>query len=268
MELYIYILAIIAKNTLFNKLNLGYDDYYHILKDSTIYQVLWKNPIDYPLWYLRDLIVMCTISPVIFYFVKYLKLAGIILIALLYILNIEIPLPGFSNTAIFFFSLGAFLINNIEYTIRKLKAIGIYIVLISLILLIVATYYNGSPKEYEFYIRLFIIPGTFSLIYWGTIIQKITKISDLLLNLSKTVFFIYAIHVIYLINWSKGIIMKFVFFRTDYGLIAAYILAPLLCIFLCLIIYYILIKISPKLLNLLCGKVVTIRVETGTDKNK
>ena len=66
-------------------------------------------PYNYPLWFIRDLIVLCVFAPVIHFAVR--KTKGWILAVLypLYLMNIWIPLDGFSPEGWFFFSLGAFL---------------------------------------------------------------------------------------------------------------------------------------------------------------
>lgn len=61
----------------------------------------------FPLCFLRGLTCMCLISPLIYYWVKYTKFVGILILYALYLLWIESGLPGFSTTAITAFSSGA-----------------------------------------------------------------------------------------------------------------------------------------------------------------
>ena len=78
----------------------------------------WKNwlgmdmqlyyPLDVPLWFVRDLMVMLVLSPIIYWLIRkggavYLGLVGIA-----YCLGVLCCAPGFSTNALFFFSLGAF----------------------------------------------------------------------------------------------------------------------------------------------------------------
>lgn len=49
---------------------------------SNIYELFW-TPVNFPLWFLRDLIVMVAISPILYYVIKYLKwFAPIIVLSL------------------------------------------------------------------------------------------------------------------------------------------------------------------------------------------
>jgi len=249
----IFVTTILLKNYLFTKLNLNTDDNYYYLQNNSIYKILWQGPIDYPLWYLRDLIIMCIISPLIYYITKKTRILGIVYLAIFYLSSIEIPFPGLSTTAIFFFGLGVYFTNHITIVINGINKFGRYNLVLSFILLLISTYFNGVPVFYELFIKLFTISGIFSLIYIGNIIQKNNAITSLLVNLSVTVFFIYAIHVIYIINLSKGIFFKISFFNTGYGVIIGYLLSPILVLFICLLLYYSLKKIAPRTLNTLTG---------------
>jgi len=64
-----------------------------------------SSPIDYPLWYIRDLIVCCVLSPM-FYAAG--KLKGLIpaISLILWICEISLPIGGISAIAICFFTLG------------------------------------------------------------------------------------------------------------------------------------------------------------------
>ena len=48
---------------------------------SDIYELLWK-PVNFPLWFLRDLMIMVVVSPVLFYLIKYLKWGAPLLVLL------------------------------------------------------------------------------------------------------------------------------------------------------------------------------------------
>lgn len=70
---------------------------------------LWVDPLDLPLWYLRDLISTIIISPILYLLLKRLKHWGILLIYILYLLpSIVIPSKLISIPAIFFFGLGMY----------------------------------------------------------------------------------------------------------------------------------------------------------------
>ncbi len=73
------------------------------------------GPLDLPLWFLRDLIIVTILTPVIYYAVTRLRL---FIVGILFIANISRTwtlLPGFHITAFFYFTTGAyFALNNIN----------------------------------------------------------------------------------------------------------------------------------------------------------
>lgn len=251
----LFIVAIIVKNYLFLKLNLPKDDYLDRIYVANIPQLFWKEPINYPLWYLRDLICMVLISPFFFLLFKYTKLFGVLLLYIPYIFNMEFGIPGFSMTAIFFFGSGSFLgINKINFS-EYLKNEKNIFHFISFVLIIAAISLHNSNYE-EYIIRLFV---PFGMISFFCLIKKLLKkeqIGKRLNALSSTVFFIYGLHAIYLMNWRNSIFEKLTStLPNPYGLwsLLLYLLTPVAIISICLFFYYISLKILPKTLRILNG---------------
>lgn len=69
----------------------------------------WSNIICYQFWFLRDLMVVVLFSPLVFIAVKYLRLSAVFVLGLLWYFDWWFSFTGFSITAFFFFSLGAYL---------------------------------------------------------------------------------------------------------------------------------------------------------------
>ncbi|WP_433895868.1 hypothetical protein [Sphingobacterium mizutaii] len=136
--------------------------------------------------------------------------------------------------------------------VKFINRIGPFLIIAMFVFLALATYHNGKPL-YVFCIRCFTIFGTLSMIYLGNKLQHIDKLRNILIDLSKTVFFVYAIHIIYIINWTKGAFAKISFLNKDYGQIIGYFLMPLVVAVVCLLIYYSMKKLTPKFLNVIIG---------------
>lgn len=74
---------------------------------------LLSGPFLIPLWYIRDLMVMVIVSPLIYFLIKRTRHIYIICLTCLFLLRLWPDIHGISLTAIFFFSLGS------EFSIRK-----------------------------------------------------------------------------------------------------------------------------------------------------
>lgn len=63
-------------------------------------------PYDSPLWYVRDLMVICVLSPAVYLFVRAFKQWGVMALVLLYVLGVDTGIVGLGMSAITFFVLG------------------------------------------------------------------------------------------------------------------------------------------------------------------
>lgn len=68
-----------------------------------------SSPIDGPLWYVRNLMIMVVISPIIAYMIKYTKYYLILIMTILWIIQIP-PFNKGIGIAFYFFSLGGYLV--------------------------------------------------------------------------------------------------------------------------------------------------------------
>ena len=54
-------------------------------QNNSLYMLFWHTPVNYPLWFLRDLICMSALSPLFYAFFKYLKIYGLLILLALYL---------------------------------------------------------------------------------------------------------------------------------------------------------------------------------------
>src|SRR5690606_31547383 len=142
-------------------MGLQYGDIYPGIIDLNLYEILWEGPVNFPLWLVRDLICMVLISPLIFYFIRYFKVFGVILLGALYVFVLEPPIIGFSMTAIFFFSLGAYFSLEKQDLLQVFEKIKLVSFILMLVFLILALKNNGN-EIHEYYVRVFILFGVIS----------------------------------------------------------------------------------------------------------
>lgn len=212
-------------------------------------------PINDPLWYVRDLMLMAICSPIIHWLIKRM---GIWLVALLgtfwFLSSIIFPNGGYVymlTVASFFFSWGAYFsisAKNIVFSFRKMK----YIPMVYLIVALVDLLTIG--REYNIFIhKIGILLGIASaVVVVSYLIEfEIVKTNKTLANSS---FFIYVLH-----NLFIGLVGKFVFLmlhipeNNPLAMLALYFGVPLFSVAVCLILYILLKRYTPKVCNLLTG---------------
>ena len=251
----VFIAIILVKNAVFKLLGFETDDYLSRINIQSLSNIFWINLLNYPLWFLRDLICMSLLTPVFYYCFKYLKIFGLIILFLVYFLNLESNIPGLSTTAFMFFGIGAYMgLNkkNILALTIKIKEIA-YIV--SIALLGISLYFNGT-STHEYIVRAFVPFGIVVLInIVNTLCNNSDKIKAQLIKLSPTVFFIFGLHVIYIMNWIAGASVKIqtIFPDSMFLKITLYFCSPIIAISICLVIYYLMKRLFPKTLSLLLG---------------
>lgn len=253
-----FVLIVLVKNFIFGKLGLMEDDMYADLERSSYYDILWGGPFLFPLWYLRDLICMVVLSPIFYMLFKYTKGLGLFLLIFAYMMVWELNIPGLSTTAFFFFGAGAFM-GIYKY---DLMALGLrykaWKLLAAVLFLGIATNFNAT-SHYEYWIRPFILTGVLVTLCIGNILVKTNKLKSHLLGLSASVFFIYAIHSIYIINWVKGGVAKSPLLVSGWGKLIGYFIIPIVCMLVCLLLYRVMKKFLPRVLDILTGERMNVR---------
>jgi hypothetical protein len=147
------------------------------------------------------LIVISIFTPILYFLIK--KLGGWFLtfIAILYIGNINGPIPSINSTTILFFGIGTYYAINRKNIILEFRKIEKPCYVLAFVFMLLATYYNGnrSPVGHYFYC-VYILTGVVSAFNIASrlIEAKMVKVYPLL---TSSVFFIYAFHT----NWFVGL---------------------------------------------------------------
>ena len=204
------------------------------------------GPADFPLWFLRDLIIVTLLLPIAYPLIKRCKWVFIGVLVAAYLSPLAPTIP--SMRSFFFVMIGAWLgtykINLISLC-QKAKVLAAFA---ALILLIAATSQIGKPTH-TFLLNLF---HPFGMIVFLNICDTVisnNKAKDLLCSLSSSVFFIYAVHEIYILGWTKGLCLRLF----GSSLAATWIRYWLLVLTFCLGLYYMLNRLMPRTLTLICG---------------
>lgn len=218
---------------------------------------LWDTgdrfPINYPLWFIRNLMVLNLMSPIIYLFIKRLRVIGIIFLFILFVTNYWIHISGFGISGFFFFSLGAYfrllrinLVNFCEKIYMKTMAIS-FLLLVPMVIT-----YGNNPTCYECFHRVFALFGSLSTI--GIVAHYLKhNILKEYPFLSKTSFFVYATHAIFFLPIITYALYKVFPLETEYAYIIRYFLSPIITIVCILFIFKLLKKLMPNTLSVIVG---------------
>lgn len=264
----IEVLVALIKGLLYNKIgggDCGLDDL-AVINENSLFDLYIGIPIDYPLWYLRDLIVMTFLSFLFYYLFRYLNRYGLIVLFVLYYSPYSLSISGFSSTAILFFGIGSYFgiykksIINLSDKLWKVS------MPISIILVLLATYFDTSGSTHDTLVSLFVPFGVISAFAIANRLHTINLLKDMSYRCRKYVFFIYSVHAIYLINWVKGAFYRTPLVNYGWGMIILYFVMPIVVVLVCIIIYEIMERLTPRTLGLICGSRSKNNMEVKTSK--
>lgn len=219
-----------------------------------VWHVFWDRvsdelPMNFSLWYVRDLMIVCIISPVLYFLVKRCGKVFIVTLIAVFVLGGGKYFPlGLSLTSILFFSCGMYLAMNEGSIIRPLSRLGLYPAALALLLLIAATLVKTEHSNVIH--SSYIVCGVVSAFI---IISRMRPgVTKMLASLSGTVFFVYAIHAIFVLQ-RTGSLLNRLMPGTPAGQLALYFITPFATFFVCLAIYWLMRRWMPGVLGVLCG---------------
>ena len=213
-------------------------------------------PIDGPLWYVRDLLVMVALSPIIYWIVKKGGVGSVAIIGLLWFFS-SIILPEGGHylymfvTATFFFSCGAYYSifkSNFVVSFCKLKYAPIFYIIIAIL--------DALTKGQNCNVYLHKVGILFGVVSMVVIVSNLLVFGKVKVNntLEKSSFFIFALHFLFIGELGKVFFMLFhVVDSNPYAMLALYFIVPIITVLLCLGLYVILKSYLPGICNLLTG---------------
>lgn len=168
---------------------------------SVFYCSLGTNkPIAYQLWFLRDLIVMSALAPIIYYICRYLKLWWLAALMVLYLLGVKSIVTGLNFFSLFFYCTGClFGIEKRVFVFDDLKLRYVSI-LCYFILLILELLLNEYSCAFFFVHRANVIVGCIAVLQLASIILEKHDITQVFVNKPSIInssFFIYCYHGIF-----------------------------------------------------------------------
>ncbi len=217
-----------------------------------------SGPFVISLWFVRDLMVVILFVPVLFWIFRKTKIWGLLLLLFCYISKIWPQIHGLSIDAFFFFGLGLYLSMNGRTLVEETERFKIPALVISSISFLILVYYGGvKTQEGRFIFPFFAVCCLCLYVKTASYFVVRNKV-ELLTLLIQSTFFVYLLHacpfpeitsITALINTSVYRIV--VHFSAPWVLY--YIVSPILIVAFCILVYWILQKISPTLCRVLSG---------------
>lgn len=244
-----YVGAVVLKNALFARFGwASSSDEIAIVADGPLHWLV-TGPADFPLWYLRDLIIMTVAAPFFYAASRWAKWPFLLLLTGLYVSTFSPSIP--SMQAIYFFGLGVWMGTHKIDFLPLCRKVRIPAAIAAVVLLLLATSQVCRPAH-PYLFNLFIPFGIISFLNLFDLLICNKTHCDRLCALSKYVFFIYAVHEIYILGWTRGLSLRIL----GPSLISAWLrlfLVPLAVLLICIILYRLLDKLAPRTLAFACG---------------
>lgn len=211
-----------------------------------------QGPINFPLWFIRDLFIVCLMTPLLWIFLKN-RIATICLFLILLVLYFLSPesFSRLSMTSVLFFSFGALFsvrgVENLSISKNQIK----FVFSIALIVLILMIISFGTSK-YLLFRKVF---GIFGLLPIFLLIGKLPhKISKKFKEFSEACLFIYAIHTVLIRDVVFIIVSRLLCPTNDVMAVIGYFISFILVSLLSITAFYMLKKASPTFLYHLTGR--------------
>lgn len=210
--------------------------------------VFWEGPINMPLWYVRDLLILSLVAPCLVWAIKRSRYT----ILLLFVLFFGFSVP-FSLSASYF-SIGIlFAVHGkslVAFSQRYFRVLMLITIPLNLFFPFVAhvPYYMPYINVLNTLLLIFCIIGIGAYIYDSKRVYI-----ERLLQLNVYVFFIYVAHEVFILATIKGVLARLGLWQYGWGGIVGYFVCGILTTVVCIGVYRILQRVTPRLLAFSLG---------------
>lgn len=223
------------------------------LKNNSLLELLLL-PIDHPLWYVRELMYLTLLSPLVYLSVRYLRWGSVVLWCALYLFGSRLGVFVTLRTPIaFYFALGMYLRHSAVDVLalcHRLRYIGFVGAVVYVVFFVFYNDHQLGP-----YIRAAVIMGLiialFNLFAW--LRDRQSAFIGLALRLSSATFFVYALHAMLIINLVRGVLYLTPLGENGWGHTAIFFLTGILTTLISLGVYRLASAYLPKTTAILCG---------------
>lgn len=246
----------------YNWLNSGVSPFVNTTVGHFIAQNFWGvpprrwgiSPADFPLYYIRDLIVLTIVSPIIFYLIKRFRVYWVLITCLIWLFGTRywINYPYHITKAVCFFSWGAYFSILNKDIIRTCLRYRLLAIIYPFFLTCTACKMNVVTRlgGFETFIGMIATTTLAISIVCSTRCGK----RSWLQFCSNGVFMVFAVHIIVL-NYVRLFITKHILptIVTPTQIMLYYLLVPICVVIICWGLYYLLHRFYPKCCAILTG---------------
>ena len=215
------------------------------------YKVFSAHPYHEVLWFVRDLIVINLLSPLIFFLLSKAGRWVLVILLVLNLLRLWPPFHSISISCVFFYSAGAYLAIKGKGLVETLFRVRIVAWVLAGILVIPMVVFRNDA--------FFILAKQIWIIAWGVSFVTITaliaydrnKRERLILFLADSTFFVYVTHPVVQSNIKQALMVLPPF---KLGEVTVLLLTAILTVAFCVFCYFLLRQFLPRLCTVLCGR--------------
>jgi hypothetical protein len=207
--------------------------------------------IAYQFWFIKDLIVMVILSPIIYLIVKYTKFWGILALSFFYVTNIWFDTKHLSIVCVCLFATGAYFSIHKKNLIELFKKVKIF----SLIIYPTIAILDLLTKNYAFNLYIHKLGIFLGIIFFFNITALLIERGKIkaIPFLSSASFFVYAIHDPFLMTCVIGIIHTIFKPETDLAISCWYFINVIITTAIAIGVYYLFQMKLPKFTAIVTG---------------
>jgi fucose 4-O-acetylase-like acetyltransferase len=208
-------------------------------------------PIAYPFWFIRDLMVLVVLTPLVYTYVKKLGVYGILLLSVLWLFGWWFTLPGLSIVAVFFFTLGAWISINRRNLVLEAEKVK-YPILVLYPALVIADLLTKGNGANLFIHNVGILLG---ILFWLNVGASSIRTMVITITKYKTVKAASVLGFSHInTNFLTGVISQGSWMANTKNAVAERnLLGRITIVLIGLSSYYLLRKISPSFTNFITG---------------
>lgn len=210
-------------------------------------------PIDVPLWFVRDLMVMVVLSPVVYFLLRRLGGWLPLLLGVLYVMVLWPPVEGLSLSAAFFFTAGGWMgLTGRNLVVEAGRVRTLSYVLTPLLLASLMALQGATVRLGSLLTPLYVICGCCALV--NVAAASVRRFPRLVPRVcSESSFFIYAAHTLLLLKLMGALAARLFPGEAPALYVLRYFATPLLTVAVCVGVYALLRAVAPRLLGLFTG---------------